>query len=172
MLSLRHTAADHIERTQCGALACALGNRDPLSCRGAALTEMAILLPVLILLLLGSVDFGRGFFDALAVESAANAGAQYGGIDTVTAKDTAGIRAAVLADLGKTPGNRTVDVVVERYCNCKGGVSVACSSGSCGTSTPRTYVSVTVEMPFVTMLDYPGIPHSMILRRTALQRAR
>jgi len=140
--------------------------------RGTALAEMAILLPVLLLLLLGSVDFGRGFFDALAVESAANAGAQYGGIDPSTAKDTAGIRAAVFDNLGSTPGDRQVDVVVDRFCNCEGGVSVACDSGSCGASTPRTYVQVSVTMPFVTLLDYPGIPHTVVLSRSALQRAR
>jgi len=133
---------------------------------------MAILLPVLILLLLGCVDFGRGFFDALAVESAANAGAQYGGIDTATAKDTAGIRAAVLANLGDTPSGRPVDVAIETFCNCEDGGTVACDTGSCGTSTPRTYVRVTVEMPFVTILDYPGIPHRLTLRRSSLQRAR
>ena len=45
---------------------------------GSSLVEVALVLPMMLLLLVGSVDFGRGYYAAMEVSSAANAGACYG----------------------------------------------------------------------------------------------
>ena len=60
--------------------------------RGQALVEMAVLLPVLLLILMGVLDFGRYFYTGLTVRHAAREGARYG---AVHASDDAAIRARV-----------------------------------------------------------------------------
>jgi Flp pilus assembly protein TadG len=57
--------------------------------RGSSLIELALILPVLLLMLVGSIDFGRAFFVAIEVSSAAEAGVDYG---IQQAADTSGCR--------------------------------------------------------------------------------
>ncbi|MBE7159246.1 MAG: pilus assembly protein, partial [Rhodospirillales bacterium] len=55
------------------------------------MVELALLLPLLLLLLVGAVDLGRAFYVAIEVSSAASAGAVYG---TQNPTDTAGMQNA------------------------------------------------------------------------------
>lgn len=59
---------------------------------GQALVEFALVLPVLLLILMAIVDFGRLFYSVLAVRHAAREGARYG---VVHAADDEGIRQRV-----------------------------------------------------------------------------
>jgi hypothetical protein len=45
--------------------------------RGQSIVELALLLPVLLMLVLGAVDLGRAFYYASAVANACRVGAQY-----------------------------------------------------------------------------------------------
>src|SRR5262245_18088072 len=45
---------------------------------GAALVEMAVALPILVALLVGTADFARVFYTAIAMTNPARAGAQFG----------------------------------------------------------------------------------------------
>ncbi|MGI8927504.1 MAG: TadE/TadG family type IV pilus assembly protein [Tepidiformaceae bacterium] len=47
---------------------------------GQALAEFAIILPIMLLLLFGLVDFGRGFYSWLVVTNAAREGARVGAV--------------------------------------------------------------------------------------------
>ena len=58
---------------------------------GQALIELAISLPLLLLLLLGAAEFGRMAYMAIEVADAAKAAAQYAAQDETTSLDTAGI---------------------------------------------------------------------------------
>ena len=53
---------------------------------GISTVEMAAILPLLILLVLGATDLGRVFYDAIAVSNAARAGLSYGSLDKAKAK--------------------------------------------------------------------------------------
>jgi Flp pilus assembly protein TadG len=46
--------------------------------RGQSLVEMAILTPVILLILLGAIDFGRVFYSYITITNAARVGAQFG----------------------------------------------------------------------------------------------
>lgn len=59
--------------------------------RGASTVEVALMLPFLLLLLVGVVDFAQLFRLAIEVSSAARAGAQYGYQNSATQMDTAGM---------------------------------------------------------------------------------
>ena len=59
---------------------------------GQSLVEFALALPVVIMLMLGVLDFGRAFYIQLALRDAADEGATYAAISP---NDDAGIRARV-----------------------------------------------------------------------------
>lgn len=136
---------------------------------GSATVEFALLLPMMLLLVLGVVDFARLFYAAITVASAARAGVQYGAQDTTTARNTAQMQTAALNDATDITG---VTATAEFYCECSNGTRVDCVSGTCSGASPPVYVSVTVAKTFTTLVDYPGIPHNTVLLRTARMRAR
>ena len=143
--------------------------------QGAAVLEVAVMLPILLVLLLGAIDLGRAASDALTIQSAAQAGAQYGSLDSLRAKDTAGIRTAVLDDLGDSSVAQYVGIEILRYCNCEGeNGNINCDTGSCMTPglALRTYVQVTLTHDFTTIIDYPCLPHPVPLRQSTYMPAR
>jgi Flp pilus assembly protein TadG len=76
--------------------------------RGQSLVEFALALPVLLLLLLGLVDFGRAFYYTSTIANAARAGAEYAAHATVTSPNTAftnQIKLKVCNETGLVPYN-------------------------------------------------------------------
>lgn len=57
--------------------------------RGQSLVEVALVLPIIIMILLGLLDFGRAFFTLVALHDAADEGASYAAIRP---NDVAGIQ--------------------------------------------------------------------------------
>jgi Flp pilus assembly protein TadG len=101
--------------------------------RGAALTEFAIILPVIAVLLCGLVEFGFAWQDKMTVESAVRAGARTGSsLGTQRLTDYSiieGVKSA-LNDIGIT---NVQYVVVYKSSTVDGAVPAACS-GSAPTS--------------------------------------
>jgi Flp pilus assembly protein TadG len=142
--------------------------RNRKSDNGNATVEFALLLPLMLLLVLGAVDFARLFYAAITVASAARAGVQYGAQDTIKAKDTTGMQTAASNDAADITG---VTATAQAYCECADGTRVDCITGTCsGGTKPPAYVQVTVQKTFTTLVDYPGIPHNTALSRTAIMR--
>lgn len=147
--------------------------------RGAAFVELVVVLPVIILLLVGSTDFARVFYFSMAVQNAALAGAQYGGANITNSADTTGMRNRAVAagiDIGVVLG----DVTAANECACApdapGSPSytltpVVCTT-VCGANTHlSTRVRVTVTKTFTTLTAYPGVPSSIAISRTVWMRA-
>jgi hypothetical protein len=65
--------------------------------RGQSLTEFAVGITMLLVLLAGMLDLGRAYFSFLSLRDAAQEGALYG---SIAPADTAGIRAHVRASSG------------------------------------------------------------------------
>jgi Flp pilus assembly protein TadG len=140
--------------------------------RGAALAELAVALPILIVVLLGAVDFGRLWTEGLAISNAVRAGAQYGSESTLAALDTTGIKRSVRNDLESMMDASDIKAIsVKSYCECEDGTSVDCDD-KCGVLQPRTYVQVRVDKTFNTLFPYPGVPKEVTLVRQARCRAR
>jgi Flp pilus assembly protein TadG len=144
---------------------------DDISTAGAATVELALIVPVLVLIMIGLLDMGRVFYGAITVVSAARAGVAYGSMSAVHAFDTAAMDAAALND--------AVDVTSLAFsslvrCECPAEVppAVSCTVNTCldGT-TVRIYVQTRVTGTFNTTLPYPGIPSSIVITRTAQMRA-
>ncbi|MCI0456601.1 MAG: pilus assembly protein [Gemmataceae bacterium] len=122
--------------------------------RGAAAAELAVVLPVLMLIVVGALDFGRFAHSHIAVTNAARAGAGVGSANPPTVPTLGTWKAQVtqavhdeMAQLG-TPSTVTVS---DPY-----------------TDEGRTLFKVTVEYPFSTVVAWPGIPGSLTLRHTVV----
>jgi len=136
--------------------------------KGTATVEFAIVLPLLIGMLLGTLDFGRVFYDAITLANATRAGAQYGSLRTSMSGDIQGMRGTAEADAIDLAG---VSITAEQFCECPGGSPIACNADCFGEKS-RVYVRVVGEKTFETLFPYPGIPQTVILRREAVMRAR
>ena len=144
--------------------------------RGAALIELAITLPLLMLLVVGTSDFGRVFRTANIVTNAARAGALYGSMTLTNSVDTTGMIAranAVLTGNGLGTGPAPT---AARSCRCYdnngnavGGV-VACTA-TCTGSHLVVDVTVTTSRTFTMLGSFPGIPSSVTLTRSHTMRA-
>ena len=135
--------------------------------RGGAIVELAVTMPLLLLLAVGTLDFGRVFFETIAVAQAARSGAQYGVQSIEKSGDVDGMIAAAEAAAEDV---ETVNVSAERICTCAGGGPVDCATGTCGVNKPEIYVKVTVEKTFNTLTTYPGVPTAFTVSRRAMLR--
>ena len=91
-------------------------------CSGQTVVEVALLLPLLLLLLVGVIEIGRyAYFDIL-ISNAARAGAQYGAQSLIQAADVAGIRTAAQND-GLAAMTITRDAAMRMRGGCAGRMS-------------------------------------------------
>jgi Flp pilus assembly protein TadG len=77
--------------------------------RGQSLVELALTITLLMVLLAGVVDFGRGFFTWLALRDAAQEGAAYG---SILPTDPSGLRVRVWDNLGELVGDPPSEIQV------------------------------------------------------------
>lgn len=136
--------------------------------RAQSLAEFALLLPVLGLLVLGVIDFGRAYYLSIEVNNAAYAGALYGASNS---SDTVGMQAAATADAADVPGG--VNPQASFGCECSDGSSPTpncTTTPSCSTNVVN-YVLVTTSATYNTMFPWPGIPSQLILTGSARLRA-
>jgi Flp pilus assembly protein TadG len=84
---------------------------------GQGIVELALAVPVMLLLMLGTIDIGRVFFDYIELRNAAREGAGYG---ARLPDDTAGIRARVLNH--GVPAGTTIVIACTGNCTVTQGV--------------------------------------------------
>lgn len=140
-----------------GALVCRRACRISLgafvrSARAQAIVETALVLPFAVLLLIGVYEVSRVFHAAIVMQTAVQAGAQYGALSTTAAHDTAGIDAAVRAEVNLQQAGPTNPVVTS-------------SVGTDGNG--EELVTVRATFTVTTIFDYPGIPRTFAVGRVA-----
>lgn len=147
---------------------------------GQALVETAVSISLLfVLLLLGSVEFGRLVFAAIEVSNAAKAAAQYGAQNNATALDQTGMLQAAQSEfltpsaisLLSPSGTNGYSCV----CASNTAVSVSCTNNSLTSPTcPGSFVEVNIQVQVSTSFDplfhVPGLPRSYSLVGTAQQK--
>jgi hypothetical protein len=121
--------------------------------KGAATVELAVLLPFLMFIAVIATDWARLLYFTLTIEACARNGALYACDPVVAAASPyPNVSAAALAEAPGISGSTTV------------------------TSTPTTdsrgdpAVKVTVNMPFSTLTNFPGVPSSQTLTRSVQMR--
>jgi TadE-like protein len=131
---------------------------------GQSLVEIAFVLPVLLLLLVGIIEIGRFSYYSILVANAARAGAQYGAQDVTTAFDPNGIKAAARKD-GQVPGINLQVNVPAPQCGCSPAALGVCPAAG-GCANPVMYVEVTASETVGTLFRYPGVPPQVNLTST------
>lgn len=126
---------------------------------GQSLVELALVLPLAVMLLFLAADFGRALTAYIQVGSAAREGAAFGMQSTQAAQDTDGMRAAVLAE------SPTIWGVAP---------TVAFPSCSDGMSRPdgSSYdcVAVEVNYDFRPLINIGPVPDTIPMQRTVEMR--
>ena len=124
--------------------------------RGQALVELALIVPILIIIMLGVVDYGRVYFAYISVTNGARIGADYAASGPSEAADTAAIKAAALGD--------TTNLLNQSATN--PDVTVVTANDSQG----ALYADVTMTYTFTTLFPWPGLPTSIDIERTVRSR--
>ena len=137
--------------------------------RGTALTEFAIMVPIMFLLTMGAADFARLFYTALSVAHAADVSSQYGSQSVGNSVDYLKMRTLGGLDAFETQGTT---VEAEHFCVCEaGGAHTSCALDTCAGQPPRVYVKTTVRNTFTAIGVYPGISGKTIeIARAAYKR--
>src|SRR4051794_29291485 len=95
---------------------------------GSALVELAVALPLLVLVMVGVIDFARVFYVGMELTNAARAGAQYGAYNPAQSGNITGIRTAATGSVNITG----VTATPSRTCQC------ATSAGTFSAATCTT----------------------------------
>ena len=138
---------------------------------GSALVELALTLPLLVLVMAGAIDFARVFYTGMELNNAARAGAQFGSYDPARSGNIAGMQTAATGSVNITG----VTATASRTCQCATGEGTFFAA-TCTTTCPSgqhlvVTVTVTTSKTFTTLMgSFPGIPQTVNLVRSATLR--
>jgi Flp pilus assembly protein TadG len=110
--------------------------------RGNAAVELALVLPIVVALLSGVIDFGMMVRATNALQTMARAGAAYA---AKYPADSAGIAQAATGAAALDP--TTLSVTATQFCECS-GAAVACGSACPAGGAMSVHVSVAVAQPY------------------------
>jgi Flp pilus assembly protein TadG len=137
---------------------------------GQAFVELALVLPIFLLLLVGAAELGRIAYASIEVSNAARAGAAYGAQSHITASDIGGIQLAATQD---APNITSMTATATQSCLCSDGTAPTCANAGTTCVTPIRiieYVQVNTTAPVNTLFHLPGIPNSITLTGQAIMR--
>lgn len=147
---------------------------------GQAFVELALVLPIFILLVVGGVEIGRLAYADIEVSNAARAGVAYAMQSSSKASDTAGIKNAAKQDALELPGlvvNNDGPPTLTCYCEtagvatAKSCTTISTDAGSCPSpSVIAEYVQVDTSALIDTAFHFPGIPNTLTLRGKSIMR--
>ena len=139
---------------------------------GQAFVELALILPVLVLLILGAAEVGRLAYASIEVSNSARAGVAYGAQNHITASDTQGIQRAATNDSTNIAGTATPSVTLS--CSCSSGTAITCANAGTQCVSPARiieYVQVITSATVNTAFHYfPGLPATVTLHGRAIMR--
>ena len=135
---------------------------------GQALIELALVLPIFVLLLLGAADLGRLAYASIEVSNAAHAGIQYGAQNHNTAMDINGMKQAAINDGSNIA---TLQATATNFCICSDGTSISCANASMYCSARIIdYVQVNTSAVVDSLFHCPGLPKTFTLAGQATMR--
>lgn len=142
--------------------------------RGAAAAELAIILPLLMTIVLGTVDFGRFAYNYIAVTNAARAGAASAMMNNYSSSTQstwlANLTTAARQEMTGQTGYNSASMNVTSPSISNGAVS-----GVTVESTGLRRVQVTVTYPFQTIVNWNfgifSIPQNVTLQKTIVVRS-
>ncbi|WP_348262791.1 TadE/TadG family type IV pilus assembly protein [Telmatobacter sp. DSM 110680] len=153
---------------------------------GGALVEFALTMPVLTLLLAGSVELARIAYTSIEITNASRAAAQYGAQNSTTAADydnssaqNGGIQKAAAIEASGLNGVTTT-VLISGMCSsgasCTGTSNAAgptCKNTDCQTNSGdhiETILNVTSSITFSPGIQIKALPTTFTLSHTTVQK--
>ena len=135
---------------------------------GIAFVELALMVPIIMLIMVVTIDFARLFYAAVKVADASRAGAQYGSQSNMYTADFDGMDVTAVDNAADLSGF-TISTT-ERYCKCEDGSDTPCLAPTCVEGAPQIYVGVRGGYTFETLLKYHGIPGTIELSQRTVMR--
>ena len=128
-------------------------------CSGIAAIEFAMVAPTLVILFICTADLSLGIYRKMQVQNAAQSGAAYAMLYGFAPSS---ISSAVTAATGFSSVNASPQP--SEFCGCpsaSSGVSnISCGSACPNGATAGTYVTVSAQATYQTILPYPLVPNS------------
>lgn len=141
---------------------------------GQSLVELALTVPILLLLLLGAAELARVAYAAIEVSNAAEAAVRYGAQNSSTASplNWPAIQATAATDAANLP---LASVTPELVCGCSdesvsGQSCTGFTIANCPGSHPVETLTVTTTANFDPLIHIPGLPKSFTLTGRAIQK--
>jgi len=145
--------------------------------RGGALVELALTLPLLVIIIAGTVDFARVFYASVSLTNAARAGAQYGAFSLGNSGNATTMVSTAVNSVPDVKGG--INATASRLCMCAsdtGTLTATSPANTCTYTCPSSghivaTVTVTATKTFTTIMNLlPGVPGSINLSRSATLR--
>ena len=133
---------------------------------GQGLLELAIVVPVLVVLLFGAAEFGRLCYIGIEVTNAAHAAATYGSQNRATASDNSGMTVAATND-----GTNLSNLQVTPAHLCAANYSDTPTT-NCVATTAVEYVRVNTQVTVASLFNSYGFGGNYTLHGQALERVR
>ena len=123
---------------------------------GVAAVEFGIIVPILVLMVVATVDLGKGFYFKMQVEDAAQAGAAWAvkngfNANAISNAVTSAVSAPAIS----------VSPAPVQFCGCASGSSIStvtCGTTCSGGALAGTYTTVSAQMTYNTILPYGFFP--------------
>jgi Flp pilus assembly protein TadG len=167
---MRHKAAIRAgraaERTRATALGVARNARAQF---GQSVVEIALVTPVILLLLVGTIEIGRFAYYGIEVSNAARAGVQYGAQSLADSRDVPGITQAAQNDAPEVTG---MNVTTTNRCACSNSPAnyVGCPARGCAPGHGLVFLQVDTTANIQPLFRYPGMPASFAAKGQAIRR--
>lgn len=129
---------------------------------GVAAVEFVLIAPILLLLLIGLVDFGLYINAKMKLENMARASSEY----VRNGGDPNNLTADVLAYSGSSDSANSFDditLTTSNVCECDDNVETDCATGCAADGYMREFIIINLDMTYNTLFPYPGLPGSIPL---------
>lgn len=136
---------------------------------GQSVAEIALVTPLLLLMLLGTIEIGRFAYYGIEVSNAARAGVQYGAQSLADSKDLNGITQAAQNDAPEVPG---LQVTATDKCACSNTPSnfVGCPASRCPSGHGLVFLQVDTTASISPLFRYPGLSSTYTATGRAVMR--
>lgn len=130
--------------------------------KAVAAVEFVLIAPILILLLIGLIDFGLYINAEMKLENMARASSEY----VRNGGDPGNLTADVIAfgEAADTLNNfDDLTITTTSVCECDDGAETVCSDGCASNGYMREFIEINLDMTYSTIFPYPGLPSNLEL---------
>jgi len=144
----------------------AIANRFISSRRGSIAAEFALLAPLIVTLLICTINYGAAMMARTELFNAVRAGLQYG---LIYPTNLTGMQTAVQNASSLETGAGTINVTATNSCYCKDGTVIAsnCTSASCGGGDDYQVATISATQTYSYLLQFPGFTTPITFSETA-----